>query len=220
MKKIMCVLTAVMFVLALMPFCEASTTTTVSATAAVIAELNLTVSIIRVNSNNTDSYTDDMWDTAPSTSMAFGTLTHLLADGSEAGLFFSRPYYYVAFLGGFTSGRKFKIQSTCAGLTGPTTITKGFGVTYLDGDPKKADGSPVNSDPMEGTLGTPGSAVATNKLLYDSGPTGASRVITAYFGIPPYQAGGADPFPGFEPIPVDTPGGSYSGNVIFTLTLY
>lgn len=220
MKKIMCVLTAVMFVLALMPFCEAGTTTTVDATAAVTAELNLIVSIIRVNSNNTDLYTDDTWDTTPSTSMAFGTLTHTLYSGSEAGLLFSRPYFYVALLGGFTSGRKFKIQSTCAGLTGPTTITKGFGVTFLDGDPKKADKvTPINPNPMVGTLGTPGSAVATLKLLYDSGSTGASRTIAAYFGIPPYKTDGTMPA-GLEPIPVDTAGGSYGGDVIFTLTLY
>lgn len=221
MKKMVYLLVVATFVLGLMVTSEAATSATVSATASVTSELELTASLFRVDSKNTDAFTDDTWDTTPSTSMAFGTLTHLLADGSEAGLLFSRPYYYVALLGGFTSGRRYMIRQTCSGLTGTAgTITEGFGVTYLDGDPKQADGSSINPNPMSGTLGTPGTAVATNKTLYDSGTTGASRVIGAYYGIPPYKADGTAPFPGHTPISVDEAGGSYSGNVQFSLVLY
>lgn len=221
MKKLMCILAVATFVLGLMVASEAATSATVSATAAVTSELELTASVFRVDSKDTDTDTDDVWDTTPSTSMAFGNLTHKLADGSEAGLLFSRPYYYVALLGGFTSGRRYMIRQTCSGLTGTGgTITAGFGITYLDGDPKEADGTSINPNAMVGTLGTPGTAVAPAKVLFDSGSTGASRVIAAYYGIPPYKSDGSAPFPGHTPISLDIAGGTYSGNVQFSLVQY
>jgi len=221
MKKTMFVLLGAMFMLGLttMSYAQA-TTATVTATAKIDSELRLTASVLQVDSKNTDSYTDDTWNSTPVTTMSFGTLTHFLADGTtEAGLLYSRPYYYVALLGGFTSGRRYRIQSSCVGLLGPVTLTKGFGVTYLDGNPKKADGSNINTTTMTGTLGTVGSATVSNKTLYDSGTAGTSRVIAAYFGIPPYSTSGT--LPGdLQPIPTDTVSGDYSANVIFSITLY
>ena len=145
MKKTMFILTAALFVFGLASMAFAQTSATVSATATITSELRLTASVLQVDSKNTDSFTDDTWGTTSVPTMTFGTLTHTLANGDEAGLLFSRPYYYVALLGGFTSGRRYRIQSSCNGLIGPSTITRGFGVTYLDGDPKKADGSSINT---------------------------------------------------------------------------
>jgi hypothetical protein len=219
MKKLLFVFAATVFVLSIATMSYAQTSATYAATAAITSELRLTASVFQLDSKNTEDYTDDTWATTPSTSMSFGTLTHTLANGNEAGLLFSRPYYYVALLGAFTSGRKYRIQSSCNGLVGPVTISQGFGITVLDGDPENADHTKINSTPMAGTLGTIGTAVATNKLLYDSGSTGVSRVISATFGIPPRNTAGTMPA-GLTPIPVDTASGSYSGNVIFSIVLY
>ena len=220
MKKTMCVLTAAIFLLGMVTSGYAATSATVSATAAVVSELTLTASVFQVDSRGTTDPSDDVFGTSPVTTMTFGNLTHLLSTGADAGLLYSTPFYYVALLGGFTSGRKYRIQSSCAGLVGPTrTLTQGFGVTNLDGDPKQANGTSINAAAMTGTLGTPGSATVINKVLYDSGAAGDSRVIRADFGIPPFSTAGT--LPGdLQPIPESTPAGTYTGNVTFTIVLY
>ncbi len=222
MKKLMFILTAIL-VLGFATISHAQTSANVSATATVDTELRLTASVVRVDSKNTETYSDDSWCTT-SVPMTFGRLSHTLANGNEAGTLFSKPYYYVAFLGGFTSGRKYTITSTCIGLIGPKTITEGFGVTFIDGNPVQADKvTPINATPLAqttGSLGLVGLASVSNKVLYDSGVGGASRVITAYYGIPPYKTDGSIPYTGFVKIPTDTPAGDYTGNVTFNLTLY
>ena len=224
MRRVIAILLVIGLSLWAMPIAQAATSVPVGATASVTSELNLTVSINKVDSNDTEEWSDDIWDPTPVTSMSFGELTHTLANGDEAGLLFSRPYYYVALLGGFTSARKYKIRSSCSGLTsGVNTITEGFGLTYIDLDPKQADGvTPINPNPPPAgsVAGTPGPASVINKLIYDSGSSGASRVVAAYYGIPPYKTNGDDPYPGFVPISLDKPAGNYTGTVTFTIVLY
>ena len=224
----MFILTAIL-VLGFATMSYAQTPVSVTATAIVVQELRLTAQVYQIDSKSTETYTDDTWAAAPTATMSFGNLTHIVKNAAgvdvEAGLLYSKPYYYIAILGGFTSGRKYKLQSSCIGLSGTGgTLTKGFGVTNIDGDPKQADGTtPINAKLLSattGSLGALGSATVLNKTLYDSGVGGESRVIYAYYGIPPY-ASGATTLPGdLQPIPVDTTGGTYSGTVTFSLTLY
>jgi len=226
MKRLISMLLVIGLALWVVSMVEAATSVPVTATASVTQELNLTVSISKVDSKGTDTYTDDTWDPTPVTSMAFGSLTHTLASGADAGTLYSTPYYYVALLGGSSSGRKYRMWSNCSGLvSGTVTIVNGFGVTYLDDNPKKADGvTPINpsAKPADASLGTTGLAAGGTqpKLLYDSGSTGAARVIGAYFGIPPYKSDGSVPYAGFVPLSTDTPGGNYTGTVTFSITLY
>ena len=222
MRQVFSILLVLGLAMCCISLAEAQTSTTVSATATVPEELILRVSLNRVNSMGTDDNgVDDVWDPTPATSMTFGRLTHTLDNGTEAGTLFSKPYYYVALMGAYSSGRRYYIRSSCSGLVGPVTLTKGFGVTFIDNNPKKADGSPINTGtfPSGAVLGTPGPAVVSDKLLLDSGSTGANWVIGAYFGIPPYKADGSIPYPGFQPIPLSAPNGDYTGEVRFTLTL-
>ena len=220
MKKLIFSLAVVTLVIGLATISQAASSVSVGASAGVTNELTIIASVFQVDSKGTDVYTDDTWNPTPVSTMAFGTLTHLLANGKEAGTMYATPYYYVALLGGFSSGRPYTIQSSCDGLvSGSTTITGGLGVTNIDGNPKNADASPINSGAMTGTLGTLGPAIGAARVLYDSGTAGAARTIAAYFGIPPYTSTGAVPYPGFVPIKTDTPQGNYSGNVIFSIAL-
>ena len=220
MKKLIYCFAVFTLALSLTTLAEAASSVSVGATAGVTNELNITASVFQVDSKGTDVYTDDTWNPTPVSSMAFGSLKHILIDGKEAGTMYATPYYFVALLGGFSSGRPYTIQEQCDGLvSGSTTITGGLGVTYIDGNPLNADHTPINSGTMTGTLGSLGPAIGAARILYDSGTPGAARTIHAYFGIPSYKADGSVPYPGFVPIKVDTPQGTYSGNVIFSIAL-
>jgi len=220
MKKLIYCFAVFTLALSLTTLAQAASSVTLGATAAVSNELNITASVFQVDSKGTDVYTDDTWNPTPASTMTFGNLTHLLIDGKEAGTMYATPYYYIALLGGFSSGRPYTIQSSCDGLvSGTRTITGGLGVTYIDGNPLNADHTPINTSPMTGTLGSIGPAIGAPRILYDSGTAGAARTIHAYFGIPAYKAGGAAPYPGFVPIPTDTPAGTYTGYVVFSIAL-
>ncbi len=217
MKKILSIFTAVLFLFSIVAMSYAQTTTTsVTVTATIPSLLQLIAKVYPVSSTGT-------WGSA-TTAMSFGTLTNILADGTtNAGLFYS-PNSYVAELTAYTSGKRYKIQSTCAGLVGATTLTNGFAITLIDPDPKNTDGTPVNSTTYASltggaSIGAVGSASKPNYTLFDSGSNGFSRTIAAYFAIPPYSTAGT--LPGdLKPITVDTAGGLYQGNLVFTLTLY
>lgn len=64
-----------------------------------------------------------------------------------------------------------------------------------------------------GTLGAPGSWVATNKVLYTSDAEGSGRVIQAHYAITDDPASG-----GTAAVPSDQPPGTYSSTVTFTIT--
>jgi hypothetical protein len=73
-----------------------------------------------------------------------------------------------------------------------------------------------------GDLGTPGPAVTGGvdvfKSIYVSEPEATNRILRAFYSIPPFATGGAEAFPGHVPIPLNQPGGSYTGTVTITIS--
>jgi hypothetical protein len=67
--------------------------------------------------------------------------------------------------------------------------------------------------PAGASIGSPGSWVSTNKTLYSSGPSGASRAIQAIYSITGDPTAGAT-----ATVPVDQPAGAYASGITFTMT--
>lgn len=67
--------------------------------------------------------------------------------------------------------------------------------------------------PPGASLGAPGTWVATNKVLYVSGPSGAIRTFQAYYSITDDPAAGAT-----TGVPLTQPAGDYTGTVTLTAT--
>lgn len=67
--------------------------------------------------------------------------------------------------------------------------------------------------PSGASLGTPGTWVATNKILYQSDSAGALRTFQAYYSITDDPSAGASSF-----VPMDQAGGTYTGTVTITAT--
>lgn len=165
------------------------------------------------------------------TSMNFGTLTHILATGADAGLWYSTNTF-AALIYTNSFGRNYEVKSSCAGLSNGTTSLPagGFGLVpgYWGGDmwdpavSTSWQGPNQNAAtvPVGATLGTGGSAVATGKSIYRSEALGTSRIIRGFYSLPPYAAGGAAPFTGFTPIPLSQAPGTYTGTVAITIAAY
>ncbi|OQX87021.1 MAG: hypothetical protein B6D55_04530 [Candidatus Omnitrophica bacterium 4484_70.2] len=161
------------------------------------------------------------------TSMNFGTLKHTFKDGSEAGLWFSDVGFCVVIYAQ-PYGQPYEIKSTCTGLVfGSNALPAGsFGLVpaYSENDkwtwgPKPEDSQKQGPMPDGAELGTPGPAIATDKLIYSSeSGTATARIIQAYYSIPPKKKDGSDPYNGFEPIPLSQPPGIYTGTVTITIS--
>lgn len=67
--------------------------------------------------------------------------------------------------------------------------------------------------PSGASLGPAGSWIAVNKLLYSSDPLYALRTIRCYYSITDDTVAGAT-----TGVPINQPGGTYSGTVVFTAT--
>lgn len=159
------------------------------------------------------------------TSMSFGTLRHILDDGTDAGIWFSSKYYCaLIYTGSF--GKKYEIKSTCSGLSnGANTLPAGsFGLTpdyqaldrWVGTDPSTAQGA----RPTGSVLGTAGPAIATNKLIYRSETAASNRILRGFYSLPSYKVDGTDPFTGFDPITLTQPAGAYTGTVTITIAPY
>jgi len=183
----------------------------------------ISVTILRFTDGNPDN---NPWTNSDEvTSMNFGTLKHTFDDGSEAGLWFSDVGFCVVIYAQ-PYGQPYEIKSTCAGLVSENndTLPAGsFGLTpaYSEDDEWHWPGGSKKQGPMPNgaQLGTPGPAIATDKLIYSSEPgTATARIIQAYYSIPPKKKDGSDPYDGFEPIPLDQPPGTYTGIVTITIS--
>jgi hypothetical protein len=157
-------------------------------------------------------------------SMDFGQLTYLLSDNSNAGLFYSAAGFCVV-VSAEPFGRPYSIISSCNGVSSGSNYLKpgNFGLVpvYSSTDKWVYNGvSKAQGDmPSGATLGTAGTGVG-DKVIYSSESTDATaRIIQAYYGLPPYKAGGAAPFPGYEPIPLTQNAGGYSATVTITISL-
>ena len=154
------------------------------------------------------------------TSMDFGALSHTLASGEDAGQWYAQAAFDVnIYAQGF--GHRYEIKSTCAGLIsgGNRLPDNSFGLTPVySATDEWSPGNTQGDMPAGAQLGTAGSAVATDKRIYQSENPSTARIIQAYYGLPPYKAGGADPFTGYVPIPLNQASGTYTGTVTITIT--
>jgi hypothetical protein len=160
----------------------------------------------------------DVWSGTTVSAMNFGTLTHLLDGGAEAGVWYSQKYYCVLM---FTQnyGKAYEVKSTCTGLSsGANSLPAGsFALTpaYVAGD-EWSPGVPQGTQPTGAVLGSLGSAVATGKSIYKSEASNASaRIIRAFYSIP--TNGG---FTGAVPVPLSQATGTYTGTVTITIAAY
>ncbi|MCX5707700.1 MAG: hypothetical protein NTY14_01760 [Candidatus Omnitrophica bacterium] len=156
--------------------------------------------------------------------MDFGELTYLLSDNSNAGLFYS-PAGFCVVISAESFGKPYSIMSSCNGISSGSSYLKSgsFGLVPVYSSTDKwvfSSGSKDQGDmPSGATLGAAGSGVG-DKTIYSSESTDATaRIIQAYYGLPPYKSGGADPFPGYTPIPLTQAPGQYSGTVVITISL-
>jgi hypothetical protein len=183
----------------------------------------VSVTILKFTDGNPDN---DPWTNSQVVdSMDFGTLTNILTDNSNAGIFFSSAgYCVVIFAESF--GKPYAIMSSCLGVTdGANTLPPAsFGLIPVYSETDKfifPGGSSLNGTfPGNGAnLGLAGPAVG-DKLIYTSeNGVATPRIIQAYYGFPPYKTGGADPFPGFTPIKLTQAPGKYTGTVTISIAL-
>lgn len=168
------------------------------------------------------------WSGTTVTAMNFGQLTHTLAGGGDAGVWYSQKYYCV-FIFATSFGHRYEVRSTCAGLTsGSNSLPSGsFGLTpgyagadrWVASDPNTAQDTDDNPPGQLGIAGPAITGAGVYRTIYTSETEGTNRIIRAFYSLPCYQTGGADPFSGYQPIPLSQPGGPtpYTGTVTITI---
>jgi hypothetical protein len=167
----------------------------------------------------------DPWTGTTVSSMNFGELTHTLSGGEDAGVWYSQKYYCV-FIFTTSFGHRYEVRSTCAGLTSSANSlpTGSFGVTpgyasqdrWVSSDPASAQGA----QPVGSALGSAGSAITgagSYNAIYTSESAASDRIIRAFYSLPCYATGGANPFTGYTAIPLSQAAGTYSGTVTITI---
>ena len=155
----------------------------------------------------------------------FGSLTYLLADGSNAGSFFSNTGFCVI-VSTQPFGKPYEIWSRCDSIgNGLNVLEPGnFGMVpaYSSSDKFKYPDGTLHDQgdiPLGARLGDPGTAITPAGLVYSSESGEAiGRIIQVYYSIPPYKAGGGDPFPGYKPIALTQSPGQYSGLITITIS--
>lgn len=180
----------------------AVTTQSVTVTADVQASLSLAVVVKQLDSNGIPIGSD------VGTSMNFGAL---VKDGNNA-QWGTRAFG--VFLTASTSARAYKITSTMAAPTDGThtlpnaTLLKVIGATKADLDIANDSFNP-NAQ----------AAVMSGGTVYTSSPAGDGALVNMTYGISGANSDGSAPFPGWEGIPSDFPGGDYSSTVSYSLVL-
>jgi hypothetical protein len=160
-------------------------------------------------------------------SMNFGQLRHDLVGGGDAGVWYSNKYY-CAFIYTGSWGHRYEIRSSCPGLSDTAQgLSLPAGSFMLKPDYKGVDlwteGDPTSAQDDDnvppGELGTVGSAVTGSSyaVLYTSEAAASNRIIRAFYSLPGYAAGGADPYEGYDPILLTQLGGNYQGTVTITI---
>lgn len=183
----------------------------------------ISVTLLKFTDGNPDN---NPWTNSQEVeTMDFGQFTYLLADNSNAGIYYSSSgFCAVIFTESF--GRPYNIMSSCLGVTdGANTLNAGsFGLIPVYSETDKfiyAGGEKLNGGfPGNGAeLGPAGSAVG-DKLIYTSeNGVATARILQAYYGFPPYADGGGDPFPGYSPIQLTQAPGRYIATVTLTISL-
>jgi len=161
---------------------------------------------------------------APTTVMNFGNLVNVLTGGGSAGAWYSEKWYAV-FMYTTSYGNQYQVTSSCAGLVGRTTgLSLPAGSFILKPDYNSADewvwsggSTPQGGQPGGSSLGTEGSAVGSDKLIYQSEAAASNRIIRAYYSLPNPTA---TPPSGFAAIPLSQAPDTYEGTVTITIASY
>lgn len=137
--------------------------------------------------------------------MNFGTLKSDIAGGPMRG-----EYYFDVYLHPNSSSRPYRLTQTATALTnGVTTIPAGACIVTP---------WPVNKNgqayPAGATVGTRGSFIANNKVIYQSEPAGSYTPVAFTYAITNSADAGAMAF-----VPFDQAGGNYSSSVTFQIEL-
>ncbi len=175
----------------------------------------------------TMSTTDNPWAVcaAAGSGINFGTLSHTLTDGSQAGVFYA-PNFFIVFLyptawggAGYTLNQKFTWTNKLLDEDGGETSLV-FTPVYVPEDSSCATCPAQGPLPSGAKVGDVGPATGTvAKLIYTSGKPGLNRIIRAMYGIPPNPAAGkAKPFDTWKPVPLIRPAGTYSGTLTLSIT--
>jgi len=129
--------------------------------------------------------------------MVFGELFNV-----DNRLFASK--HFTVLLGAVSSTGPYEIRQTGSALTlGVNTVPAGgtYVVPHSNGNPS-----------LPGTLGSTGTWVETDKMLYRSDETGSSQQMAAVYAV------GGDPIiNGWEHIPLDLPAGDYNAAITFSI---
>ncbi|MBM3248993.1 MAG: hypothetical protein FJZ10_06220 [Candidatus Omnitrophica bacterium] len=149
------------------------------------------------------------------TSLGFGNLTHTLANGNEAGVWFSRKWFTVYLLAN-TGARPYQIKQTCLGVAlGANNINSAFVVTPNYSTLDQIGGVAQGDMPAGASIGAASLATRNNYVLYTSGPSGLGRIAQGIYSIP-----NASAVSGFTAIGFNQAPGAYQGEVVFTVVLY
>lgn len=224
MKKFLVSVLVLVSIVFVSSFAFAASSETIAVNAQV-PEFSPTITIVILKFTDGDPDGNPWTNSSIATSMDFGKFTYLLADNSNAGMFYS-PTGYCVNIYADSFGKPYEIRSSCLGVSdGIHSLPTGsFGLTpvYSETDEWKYSGGAVKqgSIPAGATLGTSGPAIDPNKLVYSSeSGVGSARILQAYYGFPPLKAGGAFPFNGFVSIPLTQASGQYSGTVTLTIVV-
>lgn len=150
-------------------------------------------------------YKDGVVTNYGATSMNFGTLKSDAAQGPMRG-----DNYFDVYLHPNSSGRPFRLTQTATALTnGAKTLPAGACIVAP---------WPVNKDgqayPAGASIGTRGTFVTTNKIIYTSDPAGTYTPVAFTYAITNSPDGGA-----YEYVPADQMGGNYSSSITFQIEL-
>lgn len=159
------------------------------------------------------------WTGTTVTEMNFGQLTHTLAGGGDAGVWYSQKYYCV-FIFTTSFGNRYEVRSTNTGLSsGANTLPAGsFGlVPAYEAADEWSPGNAQGVKPVDAVVGDPGPAIITDKAIYRSEAGASNRIIRAFYSLPCYKTGGAVPFTGYTPIPLSQAAGTYTGTVTISI---
>ena len=221
MKKILSYCLVLIMVVFKVGALNAATSVNLATTATVSASTpELTLILKQIDDGDADN---NPWTGSTTvTGMTLGPLTHILDDGTDAGIWFAKRFFAaIVFTQPF--GKPYNINSTSTGLTSGADTLPGAAFVLspaYSAQDEWSEGNPQGAMPSGASLGPKGSAVGTNKLVYSS-ETGAAtgRIIQAYYGVPPKNADGTSPYSGWSGVPLSQAPGSYSGTVTLTITL-
>ena len=207
LTKIVALIAAILFAVSPSAFAVTTSTPATSISATVDQVLSLAMTIKEETSASPLTFGPAV------TVMNHGTLVRPTnPDGTPGAL---RGKAFHVWLGVNTSGRPYTITSTMAAMTnGATTLPPALGV--FPGAAANNGATPPVA--IGGTQVAAQDAVGTGKLLYTSSAAGPSGVIELVYGLSGGLAGGALPFPTWQPIPPGQLSGTYTSTITFTLT--